>query len=70
MNAITKDSALVNTSINAAGSENYLEAGVKFFSRCPNNPNTLINTTGTYSLTDLQSQYPKYIHKRPKHILL
>ena len=24
----------------------------------------------TYSLTDLQSQYPKYIHKRPKHILL
>ena len=33
-------------------------------------PNPLINTIGNYSLTDLQSQYPKYIHKRPKHILL
>ena len=43
---------------------------VKFFSRCPNNPNTLINTIGNYSLTDQQSQYQKYIHKRPKHILL
>ena len=43
---------------------------VKFFSRCPNNPNPLINTIENYSLTDLQSQYPKYIHKRPKHILL
>ena len=43
---------------------------VKFFSRCPNNPNPLINTIGNYSLTDLQSQYPKYTHKRPKHILL
>ena len=40
------------------------------FSRCPYNPNPLINTIGNYSLTDLQSQYPKYIHKHPKHILL
>ena len=30
----------------------------------------LIRSIGNYSLADLHRQYKKYIHKRPKHILL
>jgi len=41
-----------------------------FFNRCPTHPNPLISSTGNYSLADLHCQYKKYIHKRPKHILL
>ena len=33
-------------------------------------PNPLIRSIGNYSLADLHRQYKKYIHKRPKHILL
>jgi len=43
---------------------------VKFFNRCPTHPNPLISSIGNYSLADLHCQYKKYIHKRPKHILL
>jgi len=32
--------------------------------------NPLISSIGNYSLSDLRRQYKKYIHKRPKHILL
>jgi len=42
----------------------------KFFSRCPLHPNPLINSIGNYTLADLHHQYKKYVHKRPKHILL
>ena len=42
----------------------------KFFSICPTHPNPLIRSIGNYTLADLQHQYKKYIHKRPKHILL
>ena len=42
----------------------------KFFNRCPTHPNPLISSIGNYSLADLHYQYKKYIHKRPKHILL
>jgi hypothetical protein len=30
----------------------------------------LISSIGNYSIADLHCQYKKYIHKRPKHILL
>ena len=42
----------------------------KFFGSCPAHPNPLIRSIGNYSLADLHRQYKKYIHKRPKHILL
>ena len=42
----------------------------KFFSSCPAHLNPLISAIGNYTLADLQHQYKKYIHKRPKHILL
>jgi hypothetical protein len=42
----------------------------KFFNRRPSHPNPLISSIGNYSLADLHCQYKKYIHKRPKHILL
>ena len=42
----------------------------KFFGSCPAHPNPLIRSTGNYSLADFHRQYKKYIHKRPKHILL
>jgi hypothetical protein len=42
----------------------------KFFNICPTHPNPLISSVGNYSLADLHCQYKKYIHKRPKHILL
>jgi len=42
----------------------------KFFSSCLTHPNPLISSIGNYSLADLNFQYKKYIHKRPKHILL
>jgi len=42
----------------------------KFFGSCPTLPNLLIRSIGNYSLADLHRQYKKYIHKRPKHILL
>jgi len=41
-----------------------------FFIRCSNHPNPLIRHIGNYSLADLLHQYPKYRHKRTKHILL
>ena len=41
------------------------------YNRCLNHPNPLISSIGNYSLSDLRYQYKKkYIHKRPKHILL
>ena len=46
----------------------YLTAN--FFDRCPAHPNPLVRSIGNYSLADLHHQYKKYIHKRPKHILL
>jgi hypothetical protein len=42
----------------------------KFFIRCPSHPNSHISSIGNYSLADLHCQYKKYIHKRPKYILL
>ena len=42
----------------------------KFFGSCPAHHNRLIRSIGNYSLADLHRQYKKYIHKRPKHILL
>jgi hypothetical protein len=41
-----------------------------FFGSCPAHPNPLISSKGNYTLADLRRQYTKYIHKRPKHILL
>ena len=42
----------------------------KFLNRCPTHPNPLISSIGNYPLADLHCQYKKYLHKRPKHILL
>ena len=42
----------------------------KFFVSCSAQPNPLIRNTGNYILEDLHRQYPKYRHKRTKHILL
>ena len=43
----------------------------KFYNGSLNHPNPLISSIGNYSLSDLRYQYKKkYIHKRPKHILL
>jgi len=42
----------------------------KFFVSCPALPNPLIRNTVNYTLEDLHRQYPKYRHKRTKHILL
>jgi uncharacterized membrane protein len=42
----------------------------KFFVSCPAHPNPLIRNTENYTLEDLHRQYPKYRHKRIKHILL
>ena len=42
----------------------------KFFNRRPTHPNPLISSIGNYPLADLHCQYKKYLHKRPKHILL
>ena len=42
----------------------------KFFGSCPAHPNPLIRSIGNYSLADFHRRYKKYIHKRPKHILL
>ena len=41
-----------------------------FFIRCSNHPNLLIRHIGNYSLAEFLHQYPKYRHKRTKHILL
>jgi len=41
-----------------------------FFDSCPTHPNPLVRSIGDYSLADLHRQYKKYIHKRPKHLLL
>ena len=41
-----------------------------FFDRCPTHPNPLVRSIGNYTLADLHRQYKKYIHKRPKHLLL
>jgi hypothetical protein len=43
---------------------------VKLFARCPAHPNPHICNTRNYTLEDLQQQYPKYRHKRVKHILI
>ena len=42
----------------------------KFFVSCPAHSNPLIRNTGNYTLEDLNRQYPKYGHKRTKHMLL
>jgi len=41
-----------------------------FFDSCPAHPNPLVCSIGNYFLADLHHQYKKYIHKRPKHLLL
>ena len=41
-----------------------------FFRSCPAHPNPLVRSIGNYTLPDLHRQYKKYIHKRPKHLLL
>jgi hypothetical protein len=41
-----------------------------FFGSCPAHPNPLVRSIGNYTLADLHHQYKKYIHKRPKHLLL
>jgi len=41
-----------------------------FFSRCPAHPNPLGRSIGNYTLAHLHRQYQKYMHKRPKHLLL
>ena len=42
----------------------------KFFHNCSTHPNPLVRQIGDYTLSDLQQQYKKYIHKRTKHLLL
>ena len=42
----------------------------KFFHTCSTHPNPLVRQIGNYTLSDLQQQYKKYIHKRTKHLLL
>jgi len=42
----------------------------KLFDSCSAHPNPLDRSIGNYSLADLHRQYKKYIHKRPKHLLL
>ena len=41
-----------------------------FLDSCTAHPNPLDGSVGNYSLADLHRQYKKYIHKRPKHLLL
>ena len=41
-----------------------------FFGSCPAHPNPLGRSIGNYTLADLHRQYKKYIHNRPKHLLL
>ena len=41
----------------------------KFFVSCLAHPNPVIRNTGNYAPDDLHRQYPKYRHKRIKHIL-
>jgi hypothetical protein len=41
-----------------------------FHTRCPTHPNPSVRSNGDYTLPDLLHQYKKYLHKRPKHILL
>ena len=41
-----------------------------FSDSCPTHPKPLVRSIGNYSLADFHHQYKKYIHKRPKHLLL
>ena len=59
----------------ASHTENHILDSAKMASYIPwgaeeSYPNPLIRSIGNYSLADLHRQYKKYIHKRPKHILL
>ena len=42
----------------------------KFFLHCSTHQNPLVRQIGDYTMSDLQQQYKKYLHKRTKHILL
>ena len=41
-----------------------------FFHNCSTHPKPLVCQIGNYTLSDLHTQYRKYIHKRTKHLLL
>ena len=41
-----------------------------FFGSCPAHPNPLDHSIRNYTLADPHRQYKKYVHKRPKHLLL
>ena len=41
-----------------------------FFRNCSTHPNLLVCQIGNYTLSNLHTQYRKYIHKRTKHLLL
>ena len=42
----------------------------KFFHHCSTHQNSLVRQIGDYTMSDVQQQYKKYLHKRTKHILL
>ena len=42
----------------------------KFFRNCSTHPNPLVCQIGNYTLSDLHTQYRKYIHKRTEYLLL
>ena len=42
----------------------------KFCHNCSTHPNPLVCQIGNYTLSDLHTQYRKYIHKRTEHLLL
>ena len=42
----------------------------KFFHHCSTHQNPLVRQIRDYTMSDLQQQYKKYIHKRTKHLLL
>ena len=37
---------------------------------CSTHQNPLVRQIGEYTMSDLQQQYKRYIHKRTKHLLL
>jgi hypothetical protein len=61
----------LHTALNVAPIRDFIYHSTdNVFGSCPAHPNPLIRSTGNYTLADLHRQYKKYMHKRPKHLLL
>ena len=61
----------LHASLNAIPIRDFIyKQTVTFYNSCLTHNNPLIRSIGNYTLFDLLTTYPKYIHKRPKHILL